>query len=539
MEKKYLGVMLDCSRNAVMTVGEVKKFVDILADLGYNMLQLYLEDTYEIPDEPLFGYMRGRYTQAELKEIDAYCLAKGIECVPCMQTLAHLKTIFDHPPFWEAKDTDGILLIGEERTYELIEHMFASLRECFSSDKIHIGMDEAWFVGRGKYLDKHGYVERTELMLQHLEKVCELCEKYHFKPQMWSDMLLSGTGSYYKKGNRAEEKVIARVPKNIDLVYWDYYSEEQEIYEDIIKQHKEISRPIWFAGGAWKWWSFGVSNTASIRRTKFALDACSAQGVENVIITLWGGGGGGDEASVYCVLPTLFYVSQYYEGITDLEEIKNNFKVRFGEEFDDFMLLDLNLGEDIPRAQALMTGCRSYFYCDPFLGRLDSTVFDDGREGKAWATLAKKMKNATKRSKNFAYIFETYAKLCDVLALKHNLGCRTRKAYLENDTVALKEIAADFKILEKRVARFAEIFQKMWFYEKKPQGFEVQDVRLGGLMQRLKNCRKRLELFLEGKVNNIPELEEKVVDYINGSDNFTKHILDYNNYIYSITTNVF
>ena len=76
-ERRWFGTMLDCSRNAVMTVDSVKKWIDITADLGYNMLMLYTEDTYEVKNQPYFGYMRGRYSIAEMKEINAYCASKG------------------------------------------------------------------------------------------------------------------------------------------------------------------------------------------------------------------------------------------------------------------------------------------------------------------------------------------------------------------------------------------------------------------------------------------------------------------------------
>lgn len=59
---RRFGTMLDCSRNAVMSVNSLKKWIDITADLGYNTLLLYTEDTYELDDNPYFGYMRGRYT---------------------------------------------------------------------------------------------------------------------------------------------------------------------------------------------------------------------------------------------------------------------------------------------------------------------------------------------------------------------------------------------------------------------------------------------------------------------------------------------
>ena len=45
MNFKHFGVMLDCSRNAVMKVESVKKYIDILERLGYNTLMLYTVDT--------------------------------------------------------------------------------------------------------------------------------------------------------------------------------------------------------------------------------------------------------------------------------------------------------------------------------------------------------------------------------------------------------------------------------------------------------------------------------------------------------------
>ena len=85
-----LGVMLDCSRNAVMNIQSIKKYANLLSKMGYNTLMLYTEDTYEVDNQPLFGYMRGRYSKAEMKEIDNYCFELGIEVVPCIQTLAHM-----------------------------------------------------------------------------------------------------------------------------------------------------------------------------------------------------------------------------------------------------------------------------------------------------------------------------------------------------------------------------------------------------------------------------------------------------------------
>lgn len=125
--------MADCSRNAVMNVTFAKSYIRTLACMGFNMLELYTEDTYEIAGEPYFGYMRGRFSAAELKELDAYGRMFGVELVPCIQTLAHLNAITRWPRYAPMIDCNDILLAGDDRTYELVDKMFATLAECFTS----------------------------------------------------------------------------------------------------------------------------------------------------------------------------------------------------------------------------------------------------------------------------------------------------------------------------------------------------------------------------------------------------------------------
>jgi hypothetical protein len=50
-----LGVMIDCSRDSLPNVPRLKRFFDAIAQMGYNMVMLYTEDTYEVENEPYFG----------------------------------------------------------------------------------------------------------------------------------------------------------------------------------------------------------------------------------------------------------------------------------------------------------------------------------------------------------------------------------------------------------------------------------------------------------------------------------------------------
>ena len=181
-----LGIMLDCSRNAIPRVSVVKDHMDKMKQMGYDTLMLYTEDTFEVEGEPYFGYLRGRYTIEEMKEIVAYGDAIGIEVVPCIQTLAHVGGIFHWDEYKPIRDTADILFIDEERTWTLIENIFKTLRKVFTSNQVHIGMDEAHLVGLGKYYDKYGPTDRFELILGHLQKVCDLCDKVIFANGVWT-----------------------------------------------------------------------------------------------------------------------------------------------------------------------------------------------------------------------------------------------------------------------------------------------------------------------------------------------------------------
>ena len=107
------GMMFDCSRNGVLNIKTIEELLRKLSLLGHNIFMLYMEDVYEIPNQPYFGYMRGRYTADELRHVDDYAYALGIEVIPCVQTLAHLNE-FLRWPVAAAKylDIDDILLVG-------------------------------------------------------------------------------------------------------------------------------------------------------------------------------------------------------------------------------------------------------------------------------------------------------------------------------------------------------------------------------------------------------------------------------------------
>lgn len=535
-EKKFrrLGTMIDCSRNAVMKEETVRQWIDLTADMGYNTLMLYTEDTWEVKDNPYFGYSRGRYSTEELKRINQYAKERGMEVIPCIQTLAHLNAITRWPAYREHIDIADILLAGDDEVYRLIDNMFATITECFDSKYVNVGMDEAHFIGRGKYYDLHGDTDRTQILLNHIHKVAELGKQYGLTLCMWSDMFyrLAG-GDYIATDTTIREEIREQIPENVELIYWDYCSTDFHHYDAMLQSHKRLEENVWFAGGFWSWIGFSPRNGYSIEATTAAMEACEKHGVKDIFFTLWGDNGG--ECSKFALLPALFYTAELARGNKDEALIHKKFEETYGVSWEDFILLDL---PDEPNGDMHIDRHnpeKYLLYNDLFRGVTDSTL--QGNEGELFALCAHKLQ-AVPKNERWGYLFETQAALCEVLGIKAGLGLRTREAYYAKDRDAIENVIGQYYLLEEKLDVLYETFLSQWKRENKMHGFDVQDIRFGGLKQRVRHCRRMLEEYQTGVVEQLEELEEALLDFEGNGEEFSKKPVLLNTWAEMVTVNV-
>lgn len=521
-----LGIMLDCSRNAVPRPETLEQWVDELSALGYTSLMLYMEDTYTVDEEPYFGYQRGRYTRQELQRIDRYAAAHGMEVIPCIQTLAHLATTLRWPEYAPHVDAADILLAGDERVYTLIDRMFQSLAESLTGRLVNIGMDEAHLLGRGKYYDLHGDEDRFSILLRHLNRVATIGKKYGFTLQMWSDMFfrLANGGEYCAGATDRDEEIRRRIPDNVQLIYWDYYSTDRNHYDRMNEAHRRLQPDYWFAGGAWSWTGFAPHNALSIASTREAFHSCRTHGVKNVFLTMWGDDGA--ECSQWTLLPTVFYAAQLAAGIEDEARIADAFARRYGMPMEDMLALDLPETPNGENDRLAVNADKYLLYNDPLAGLMDSTLRSGVSAG--YAAAARRLEEH-RNDPRLGYVFDTLYTLCRVLELKAELGRRTREAYASGRRETVAALLPDYDETLRRLETFYDAFRTQWYRENKPQGFEVQDARLGGLTRRLENARRRLADYAVGKADWLEELEEELLEPMG------KQGVCFNNWRYTIT----
>ncbi len=491
------GVMLDVSRNAVLKTETVKKMLRLAALMGYDFVGLYMEDTLQIDNEPYWGYQRGAYTADEIREMDDYAAFIGMELRPFIQTLAHVNQVTRYEEYASIIDTGDILLTGEKRTADLIDHLLGTVARLFRTKKINIGMDEAYLVGRGRYTDKNGYEPRKEIMQKHLDLVLDTCRKYGLKAQMWSDMFFG----FVAPENVSDKKSEGIVPEDVEICYWDYYSQDPAHYEERIKAHLALSKDVGFAGGAWKWSGLAPHNRYSIKANEAAIGQCRKYGLKSYTVTCWGDNGA--EAGCFSVMPVLYRTAEMAYGE---DEDNEGFKSLTGIDFEIFIKID-DVNPYLEKGDRHNNISKFLLFNDPLYGTFDPLI-PDGLPERFRSIVTELKEVINKAGNEYGYLFETERALAEVLTVKANLGIRIREAYSRSDREAFSVISSEIEEkLIPDIESFYETFKYQWHKENKDYGFEVQAIRFGGLIQRLKDVKHMIGCFID-KNEPIDILEE-------------------------------
>ena len=517
------GNMLDCSRNAVMKVDAVKKYINYMAALGMNALMLYTEDTYEVPGLPRLGYMRGRYNAAELKEIAAYGDKMGVELIPNVQTLGHMAQYlrwsragapdYTGEDIYGITDTRSVLLCGEEKTYAFIDKIIGFCRECFTSNRIHIGMDEAHDLGLGNYLKKHGYEERVQIMTKHLSRVIEICDKYGFKPMMYSDMffrLLDKEGLYNVSGDIVYPEHLKKQIPNCDLVFWDYYHDDQSYYEKGLDNHKQLGQTVAFMGGAGTWYGHLPAHCFSYDNAVAAARACVTRKVDTVFSSMWGDDG--TECNAFYGLTMMTVYPEYcYKGMDcTKEDIARAASYLTKVKFEDAETLSgLCYPSDSVPEKVIMG--KRLLYAD-ILYDLAIDRDEAPRAMEFYDNYRAKTEEILKTQKIFRGWAEFAHAIYSICYLKAELTLNLRESYQAGEKAyiekTVKEIIPELK---EQLAKLAKSHKSEWNSVYKPFGYEVLSIRYGGMIARLSDVEEKLLQYLNGEIDKVEELEEKLL----------------------------
>lgn len=282
------GLMLDISRDKVPTPQTLKQIVELIADLKYNHLQLYIEGfSYAYPSfRKFWENTETPLTGEEIRALDQLCKSRYIELVPNQNSLGHMSAWLSTEEYADlAECPDGFKLMGilemkstldptDPRSLELVKQMSDDLLPNFSSGKFNVNLDEPFELGTGKsksLVEEYGL---ANVYLDYVLKIHDLVSERGKKMYMWGDVVLR------------HPEIVTKLPKDITLLDWGY--ESGYPFERNSKILEKSGMKFMLCPGTSSWTSITGRTDNMLGNIASAAKNAVKYGAEGMLLTDWG-----------------------------------------------------------------------------------------------------------------------------------------------------------------------------------------------------------------------------------------------------------
>ena len=220
------GLMLDISRNKVPTLQTLIGIVELLGDLKYNHLELYIEGfSFAYPSfQKLWEGNLTPLTGVEIQKLDSVCRENYIDLVPNQNSFGHMDAWLATKEYKDlAECPEGYKLMGlitmkstldpyDERSLNLVERMTDDLLPNFTSSTFNVNLDEPFELGKGKSRKICRKKGVENVYLDYVLKMHDMATARNKKMLMWGDIGLR------------HRDILGKLPKDITLLDWGYES---------------------------------------------------------------------------------------------------------------------------------------------------------------------------------------------------------------------------------------------------------------------------------------------------------------------------
>jgi hexosaminidase len=182
------GFMLDVSRDRVPTMATLRRLVDRMAALKLNELQLYTEHTFAYRDHEAVWRDASPLTPDEVRTLDAYCAARGIELVPNQNSFGHMERWLRHPPYARLAETRSCLAPTPESA-AFMEALYDELLPCFTSRRLNINCDETFGLGTGPSAAACAERGVARVYLDHVLRLVDGLRRRGYAVEFWGDVV--------------------------------------------------------------------------------------------------------------------------------------------------------------------------------------------------------------------------------------------------------------------------------------------------------------------------------------------------------------
>ena len=308
------GYMLDVSRDRVPTRETIAWLIDVLAQLRFNELQLYVEHTFTYPGHEVVWRDASPLTHDDMAWIATAAADRGIDLVANMNGFGHMDRWLAHDRYRDrAECPDGApALFGDGVTpptcleptvenatlaVELAREMLAAV----GGRRIHIGGDEPFELGDGRSAARAAEVGRDRVYLDHLLRIMEPLLADGNEVLFWADFF------------RRDATLMGDIPSGARGVVWNYeapsdtswlaflppaLTERLGLPDDAhrgfaahCRRFIQTETPFWVAPGTASWNTILGRNRNAAANVVDAAVVGARHGAEGYLLTDWGDNG--------------------------------------------------------------------------------------------------------------------------------------------------------------------------------------------------------------------------------------------------------
>lgn len=183
------GFQYDIARGQTVDVAFCKRVIRETARHKMNCIMFYLEDDYRFEKYPFTG-RPGTFDKAKAQELSRYADLYHVMLIPQYESLGHAGAVLSHPEFKDLREGNSawVFCTSEPKVWQFLDDAYAELAEAFPNSKyLHVGGDE--FEGPFGTCPRCRAVREKDglgaLYVQHMNKLNELCRKYHRTMLFW------------------------------------------------------------------------------------------------------------------------------------------------------------------------------------------------------------------------------------------------------------------------------------------------------------------------------------------------------------------
>jgi hexosaminidase len=285
------GVMLDISRDRVVTMETLYALVEMLASWKMNHFQLYMEHSFAYSQHETVWKEASPFTGQEILELDRFCNQHHIELVANQNSFGHMERWLKHPAYKHlAECPDGFIgdfgdHLGERRpatslnpldpaSINLIDGMYSELLPHFTSRTLNVGGDEPWEMGQCQSRAACEERGRGRVYVDYLLKLYDLTQKHGRQMMFWADVIVK------------YPELIPDMPKDVIAIEWGYYVGHP--YEKHSPMFAESGLAYYVCPGTSSWNSLAGRTDNAIGNIRDAASTGLKYGASGFLITDWG-----------------------------------------------------------------------------------------------------------------------------------------------------------------------------------------------------------------------------------------------------------